>query len=193
MRVVVNVPFTDPGSGEERILKTHLFDFFDLSANEGAMAATVRFGLPKKLQPVLARSGHWGRIRAEVVCAMTSKYSIALYELVQLRRRKKKVIEVFPLARFRELLGVPPGSYERGPDLRRSVIEPALIEVNGLTDMSVEVELRRPKGPRSPITSVAMAWWEKEGEEYRAAVAERGRAKVGRRSRLRGLTESVTE
>lgn len=193
MRVIVNVPFRDPKTGEDRILKTHLFDFFDLSANEGAPMATVRFGLPKKLQPVLARSGHWGRIRAEVVCSMTSKYAIALYELIQLRTKMERAVEVFPIDRFRDLLGVPPGTYQRGNDFVRKVLEPSELEVNGLTDMGVKLELRRAKGPRSPIVAVAMAWWPKEGDDYRAAVKERERSKVGRMARLRGTVEGLAE
>lgn len=85
LSVVVTVPYVDPQSGEGRFLKTHLFDFFDVSANETTISATVRFGLPKELQPILATSGKWGRIRAEIVCAMTSKYAISLYELLQAR------------------------------------------------------------------------------------------------------------
>jgi hypothetical protein len=54
MRVVVTVPL--PARSGLRILKTHLFDFFDLSADEASERASVRFGLPKKLQPVLAES-----------------------------------------------------------------------------------------------------------------------------------------
>jgi hypothetical protein len=78
MRVVVTVPLTPrlpspsssepncPMCGRPRILKTHLFDFFDLSADETAKQATVRFGVPKKLQPVLVESTRWARIKAEV-------------------------------------------------------------------------------------------------------------------------------
>lgn len=191
MRVIVNVPYREPKTGEERILKTHLFDFFDLSANESTAGATVRFGLPRQLQPILARSGRWGRIRAEVVCAMTSKYAVALYELIQLRAEMDRAVEVFPIDRFRELLGVPPGTYQRGPDFKRFVIEPAALEINGLTDMGVTLEVRRAKGPRSPITGVAVAWWTKQGDEYRAALKERQRSKVGRMARLRGTVEQV--
>lgn len=189
MRVIVNVPYRDPKTGEDRILKTHLFDFFDLSANEASPSATVRYGLPRQLQPILARSGHWGRIRAEVVCSMTSKYAIALYELIQLRSEMDRTVEVFPIDRFRELMGVPPKTYERGNDFKRFVIDPAALEVNGLTDMGAALELRRSKGPRSPIVAVAVSWWRKEGEDYRAAVQERQRSKVGRMARLRGTVE----
>jgi hypothetical protein len=64
MRVVVTVPLPDRKTGEPRILKTHLFDFFDLSADENTDRATVRFGLPEQLQPILAGSNRWGRIKA---------------------------------------------------------------------------------------------------------------------------------
>lgn len=192
MRVIVNVPFKDPRTGEPKILKTHLFDFFELSANMASPTATVRYGLPRQLQPILTCSGRWGRIRAEVVCAMTSKYAISLYELIQLRAEMDRAVEVFPVDRFRELMGVPPGAYERGNDFVRKVITPAALEVNGLTDMGVTLELRRAKGPRSPIAAVAVTWWRKEGPEYRAAVQERQRSKVGRMARLRGEVEEVS-
>lgn len=185
MRVVVNVPYRDSCNGEERILKTHLFDFFDLSADEARAGAEVRFGLPKKLRPVLARSSRWGRIKAEIVCSMTSKYAIALYELVQLRAHMDRCVETFPIDRFRDLLGVPPKTYERGNDLVRFVIQPAALEVNGLSDIGVWVEVRR-RSPRAPIEAVAVAWSPKEGEAYRAAVAERERSKLGRMARLKG-------
>ena len=191
LSVVVTVPYLQPGIGEPRYLKTHLFDFFDASENEGTAAATLRFGLPKELQPVLAQSGKWGRIRAEIVMSMTSKYAIAVYELVQARREMDRMVETFPLDRFRELVGVPPGKLVRGCDFKKYVIEPAQLEVNGLSDMGVTIEVVRksPKSPQSPIVAVSMAWWKKEGDEYRAAIQERARPKVGRMARLKGTLQ----
>lgn len=190
MRVVVQVPLPDARTGEPRIVLTPLFEFFDLSADETKADATVRYGVPKKLSPVLVRSNRWGRIKAEVVCAMTSKYAMALYELVQLRAGLDRCIEQFSLERFRDLLGVPPGKLTRGPDFERRVIEPAVLEVNGLSDMGVKVELTRSHS-RSPITGVTLAWWRKDGDEFRAAYAERSRSKLGRMARLRGQVEAV--
>ncbi len=155
-----------------------------MPADEGTAGAVVRFGVPKKLRPVLERSNRWGRIKAEVVCAMTSKYAMALYELVQLRSGLDRCVEHFSLERFRDLLGVPPGKLTRGPDFERRVIEPALLEVNGLSDMGVKIELTRVH-PRAPVTGVTLAWWRKEGDEFRAAYAERRRSKLGRMARLR--------
>jgi Initiator Replication protein len=193
MRVVVTVPVPLPDCdlcGQPRILKTHLFDFFDLTADEASERATVRFGLPKKLQPILAESTRWGRIKAEVVCAMTSKYAIALYEMVQLRANMDRCIETFPLARFRDLLGVPPGAYDRGNNFARFVIQPALLEVNGLSDMGVDLTLVR-RSRFAPIEAVTVAWWKKEGDEFRAALRERNQSKIGRMARLRGTAETA--
>jgi hypothetical protein len=190
MRVVVRVPLPDAKTGEPRILLTNLFEFFDLSADEDWPGATVRFGVPKKLRPVLVRSNRWGRIKAEVVCAMTSKYAMALYELVQLRAGLDRCVEHFSLERFRDLLGVPPGKLTRGPDFERRVIEPAVLEVNGLSDIGVKVALTRAHS-RAPINGVTLAWWRKEGDEFRAAYAERSRSKLGRMARLRGQVETA--
>jgi plasmid replication initiation protein len=189
LKVVVNVPHMTT-DGEPRVLKTHLIDFVDLSADESNPRATVRFGVPKKLQPILAESNRWGRIKAEVVCAMTSKYAMALYEMVQLRANLDRCIETFPITRFRDLLGVPPGAYERGNDFMRFVVDPAILEVNGLSDVGVQIDVKR-RHTRAPIDSVTTAWWKKQGDEFRSAMRERDQSKLGRMARLRGKVETA--
>jgi hypothetical protein len=190
MRVIVNVPYISPKGGEQRVMRTHLLDFTDTSADESAGRGTLTFGIPKKLRPILARSERWGRIKATVICSMSSKYAIALYELVQARAEMEQCLEVVPIDKLRALLGVPPSAYEDGSNFRLKVVEPALLEVNGLSDMGVEIELRR-KHPRAAIHEAAVAWWKKEGDEFRAALAERNRPKVGRKARLRGEVQKV--
>jgi hypothetical protein len=190
MQVVVSVPFKHPKTGEALILKTGMFGFVEISEDEASPVAKVRFGLPAKLRPVLSRSNRWGRIKAEVVCAFTSKYASALYELIQLRANMTRGVETFPLDRFRALLGVPPGKLEAGRSLTQKVIQPALLEVNGVSDMGVSVELMR-RSARAPIDAVTIAWWRKEGEEFRAASQERDRSKLGRLARLRGTVDQV--
>jgi len=190
LRVVVTVPVPEPQTGEPAYLATHLFDFFTLPVAETDPQAIVRFGLPKKLQPILARSNRWGRIKAAVVCAMTSKYAIALYEVVQLRANMDRCIETFPLARFRDLLGVPPGAYEQGSDFAKRVTAPAVLEVNGLSDIGVDLALVR-RSKFAPIEAVTVTWWRKEGDEFCAAMRERNQSKLGRMARLRGKIETV--
>jgi hypothetical protein len=187
LRVVVTVPVPEPQTGEPAYLATHLFDFFTLPIADTDQA-TVRFGLPQKLQPILAGSNRWGRIKAEVVCALTSKYAIALYEMVQLRANMDRCIETFAIERFRDLLGVPPGAYKLGADFIRRVTDPAVLEVNGLSDVGVDLALVR-RGRFAPIEAVTVTWWKKQGDEFRAAMRERNQSKIGRMARLRGDVE----
>ncbi len=188
--VQVKVAYRETKTGRARVLLTHLFESFDLPADE-SMGGPVRYRVPLSLVPVLSESSRWGRIKAEIVCAMTSKYAIALYELVQLRGNMERCTEQFSVGRFRDLLGVPPDAYERGNDLIKRVIEPACLEVNGLSEFGVKVEVERAYS-RAPITSVQLGWWKKDGEEYRQTYKERQRSKLGRMARLRGKVEAVT-
>jgi hypothetical protein len=121
---------------------------------------------------------------------MTSKYAIALYELVQLRAKMDRCVETLSITHFRELLGVSPGAYDRGNNFARFVIQPAMLEVNGLSDMSVELALER-RSKFAPIEAVTVTWWRKEGDEFRAVMRERDRSKVGRMARLRGVSEAT--
>lgn len=190
LSVQVKVAYREGNTGHDRVLLTHLFESFDIPADERT-GGPVRFRVPISLIPVLAQSSRWGRIKAEIVCAMSSKYAISLYELVQLRGNMNRCIEVFALDRFRDLLGVPPGAYERGNDFIKRVIDPAILEVNGLSEFGVQVEVDRAYS-RAPITRVRLAWWRKTDDEYRAIYQERQRSKLGRMARLKGTAGTVT-
>ena len=188
MKVTLAVTY-DGERGPETLL-TGVFDYF-IIPQKGSPGATLKFSISAPLRAILARSGRWGRIKAEVVHAMSSKYAIALYELVRLRAGLRGTMtETFPINRFRALLGVPPGTYESGKDFKLRVIEPAVLEVNGLSEMGCKIELVRAHS-RAPISKVVLAWWTKEGEEHRSAVQELNRSKLGRKARLRGEVETV--
>lgn len=187
-RVEVKIAYTS-ASGEARVLESNLLNFTDTS-QENSPIASVQFGIPKRLRMILARSNRWGRIRCEIAYAMTSKYAIALYEMICLRANLDRSVETIDMAKFRELLGVPPGAYDRTDNFMRFVIKPAELEVNGLSDMGVRIEMVR-KHPRAAAHAVMICWWRKSGEQFLAATQERGRTKVGRMARLRGQTENV--
>jgi hypothetical protein len=121
---------------------------------------------------------------------MTTKYAIALYEMICLRANLDRCIETIDVEKFRELLGVPPGAYDRPDNFMRNVITPAVLEVNGLSDMRVRIEMMR-KHARAAAHGVMLCWWRKRPEEMAAATLERGRSKVGRMARLRQQTEMV--
>ena len=79
-------------------------------------------------------------------------------------------------------------AHERGQDFQRKVIDPAVLEVSGLSDLGVSIQVQR-RHARAPIQGVTIAWWRKEGDEFRAAMEERNRCKSGRMARLRGEVE----
>jgi hypothetical protein len=108
--------------------------------------------------------------------------------MIQLRANMDRCVETFPLARFRDLLGVPPGAYERGANFAARVTDPAALEVNGLSDMGVKLTLAR-RSKFAPIDGVTLSWWKKAGDEFRAAMRERHMSKVGRMARLKGAVE----
>jgi hypothetical protein len=139
---------------------------------------------------MLKTSGRWGRIKAEIVFSMTSKYAIALYELIQLRANMDRCVETFPIDRLRELMGVPPDTYARADNFQRKVIDRAVLKVNGLSDMSVQIEMER-RHSRAPVHAVTVSWWRKSGDEFRLAMEERNRSKLGRMARLKGVVETV--
>lgn len=186
-RTEVKVNYISARTGKRRTLETHLLEFTDTDDDESE-GATLQFGFPRHLRLILARSNRWGRIRCEVAYAMTSKYAIALYEKVCLWANLDRSVRTLSVEDFRDMLGVPPGAYVRGGDFERKVIEPAVLEVNGLSDMGVSIHMER-RHSRAPIHSITIAWWKKEGDEFRAAMDERNRSKSGRMARLRGKVE----
>lgn len=188
-RTEVRVSYVSARTGLPRTMETHLLEFTDTD-DVDSPNATVQFGIPKRLRAVLARSNRWGRIRCEVAYAMTSKYAIALYEMVCLRANLIRCTEVIEIERFRDLLGVPPGAYGRPDNFMRNVIAPALLEVNGLSDVGVQIEMVR-RHPRAPAHAVTIVWWRKTGDDFRAALEERNRSKIGRMARLRGDVEKA--
>jgi hypothetical protein len=187
-RVEVKIAYTS-AEGEARVLESNLLHFTDTSEDDSPNA-TIQFGIPKRLRMILARSNRWGRIRCEVGYAMTSKYAIALYEMICLRANLDNCVETIDMKKFRELVGVPPGAYDRTDNFMRFVIKPAELEVNGLSDMGVRIEMAR-KHPRALAHAVTIAWWPKSDADFKAAMLERNRSKVGRMARLRGLVETV--
>jgi hypothetical protein len=188
-RTEVRVTYISARTGLSRTMETHLLEFTDTDDVDSSIA-TVQFGIPKRLRAVLARSNRWGRIRCEISYAMTSKYAIALYEMVCLRANLDRCVETIDIGKFRELLGVPPGAYDRADNFMRNVTAPAVLEVNGLSDIGVEIEMVR-KHPRASAHAVAITWWRKKGDEFRAAMQERNRPKFGRMARLKGQVEPL--
>jgi hypothetical protein len=192
MKTIVQVPVTGR-NGKPATKLTQLLSDTTVSDDDDDPTGEVVFSFSKGLRSIIKNSTHWGRVRGQVMFAFTSKYSLALYELAAMRVNLQKDTEIFGLAEFRALLGVPDEKLRSNSDLLKFCIRPALLEVNGLAEFGVEVEPIRQGGTmRGAITGFRVSWWRKSLPELHQAHAELSRSKVGRLARLAGTAEETT-
>jgi hypothetical protein len=109
--------------------------------------------------------------------------------MICLRANLDRSVERLDIQKFRKLIGVPADAYERGDNFMRFVLQPALLEVNGLSDVEVQINLER-RHSRAPIEAVTMTWWKKSGDQYRAVIEERKLGKADRMARLKAKAQN---
>ena len=191
MTTIVEVPVKDR-RGNPATLRATLLAETTTTDDEDNPVGEVVYSFSKTMRRIIEHSNHWGRIKAIIMFSFTSKYSLALYELLCLRANLRKSSEQFSLEDFRALLGVPAGKLARPPDFLRRVVKPAIEEINGLSDFTVEIYPIRRGGPsRGKLTGFEMHWDKKSSQEWRSSLDELMRSKVGRRARLQGNTDKV--
>lgn len=131
---------------------------------------------------IIRDSRIFARLQKDVMLALSSKYALALYEMVQKRGNlSEHWFEDFTVAEFRDMLTVPKGKLQRFSDLNKYAIKPAIEEVGGLSDYGVTLT---PMKQGRRVTRLRLAWHRKSPEELKAAFAELQRCKVGRRIRV---------
>ena len=149
----------------------------------------LHYRFPTELREILKDSTIFARIRKDVMFALSSKYALALYEMLQKRGNLgHQWAEEFELERFRQLLGVEEGKLLEFKHLNDRAIKPAVMEVNGLADFGCKIE---PITEGRKVVRVRLCWWRKSPEELKAAYTELNRPKVGRRVRLSGTAERL--
>ena len=142
-----------------------------------------------EMREIIRNSSIFARLRRDVIFALKSKYALALYEIIQKRGNLDwKHTEEFSIERFRQLLGVEPDRLKEFKHLNLRAIQPAVVEVNGLSDFSCNVQ---PVLSGRKVVGVRLSWWHKNKDELKAAYSELQRAKVGRSARIRGTAEQV--
>lgn len=95
--------------------------------------------LDDNMKPFLLEIKEFTQYNLVNTLGMDSKYSIRLYELLKSYQNKNEAI-IFQLDRFQNLVG---SNYEKWYDVRRKVIEPAMREINGHTDITVRYEVEK--------------------------------------------------
>ncbi|MBV0892879.1 replication initiation protein [Paracoccus sp. Z118] len=149
----------------------------------------LEYEIPARLRKIIRNSQIFARLKREVMFALSSKYALTLYEMVQKRGNLRwKASERFTLDSFRGIIGVPRGKLSSWSNLRLRAIDPAVAEVNALSDFMVEV---LPVKTGRAVTHVELRWWRKDGDATGAADRALQFSKVGRRTKAEGRTEQV--
>jgi hypothetical protein len=139
------------------------------------------YEIPARLRRIISNSTVFARLQREVMFALSSKYALTLYEMVQKRGNLRwRSSEKFSLEQIRGVLGVPKGKLTSWSNLRLRAIEPAVREVSALSDYLVEIH---PIKTGRSVTHVELRWWRKDGEGQGSAERALRFASTGRRAR----------
>lgn len=191
MTTLVEVPAKD-GQGNKSTQRMTLLSDTTTTDDESNPTGEVTYSFSPAMRKVLAKSDYWGRIKGYVMFSFTSKYSLALYELLCLRINLQRSFEDFSIDDMRQRLGVADGKLDRAPDFLRRVIRPALEEINALSDFVVSVDLVRDGGmSRGKLTGFRVQWERKTPEAWASTLGELNQPKIGRRARIRGEVDQI--
>lgn len=134
------------------------------------------------------KSYHWAIMDRQTVFALSSKYSILLFQhvasLVNLDHITSKT---FTVAELRAVLGVPDGKLKRWNDVNNFALTPAISEINHTSRLTLTAI---PNKIGRTVASVTIAWEEKPQKAKKEARRELDNSKVGRKARRDGTAES---
>ena len=99
-------------------------------------------------------------------------------------------MESLTMLELREMLGVEDGKLTTYKNLNLRAIQPALIEVNAMSDFQVSIV---PKKQGRAVVEFLMGWNMKDTACRIEAQKERDRPSVGRKARQKSNTEAVVE
>lgn len=163
-----------------------------LGSNDIEERGPIEYSFPPELVDIIEKTQIFARIHTEVMFALSSKYSLALYEWIQKRVNMKYVFyETLPIEEVRGMLGVEKDKLKTFGNLNKYAIKPALEEVSFLTEYDVTVE---PIKTGRAVTHVKFSWNKKSdiGSQI-AAIEEIGRSKVGRKARMENRAVAIED
>ncbi len=149
----------------------------------------LEYEIPTRLRRIIKDSTVFARLQREVMFALSSKYALTLYEMVQKRGNLRwRSSEKFSLEDLRGVLGVPKGKLTSWSNLKLRAVGPAVEEVSALSDYIVEVA---PIKTGRRVTHVELRWWRKDAGSEAEAERELQFASVGRRERVQEKVEEL--
>lgn len=147
----------------------------------------VKWWFGRTFRQMAAESNHWAILDRQTIFALSSKYSILLFQhissLVNLDHITSKV---FSLPELRAILGVEDGKLDRFADLNRWAIIASIEEINQLSRLQLTAT---PRKIGRTVTSVEIAWAVKDDPQ--PVKRELARPKLGRKARREGTVEAT--
>jgi hypothetical protein len=135
------------------------------------------------------KSCHWAILDRQTVFALSSKYSILLFQYVaSLMNLDHVASKTFTVTELRAVMGVPENTLSQFGHFNSRAIQPAIAEINQTSRMVLTATAHKIG---RTVASVTIAWEEKPQEGKQEAKRELDRPKVGRAARREGKTEML--
>jgi|GEM_PF-4931369 len=106
-------------------------------------AGNIEYGIPKPIREILLKNNPFEWINIEITSLFRSKYAISLYE------NSKRFIGIkktgyWDAEKFKKLIGVPSDTirYSKFSVVKKDIIEPAVQEINELSDIKITPEYK---------------------------------------------------
>jgi hypothetical protein len=136
MKVVIAFDVVEDGIKREVL--TQLLGPCKLDHNPQGLAY---YTFPEPIRAAVESSTVFARLRRDLLCQFRSKYALSLYEMLQKRINLSfKTSEDFTIEDLRQKLGVEKSLYPAYQSLNLRVLKPAILEVNGISDVECSIE-----------------------------------------------------
>lgn len=134
--------------GEDRLQGIASLLSYAATHKEAQLDGYLRFEFPAGLIPVLKEPRRFARLRIHFMLALSGKYAVTLYEILEsVANMKTPALEV-ELPKLRQWLKVPEGKLDRYVDFKRFVLEPGIRQINANPEgagFSVRMEAIKPR------------------------------------------------
>jgi hypothetical protein len=174
--------------GKRYLRSIHLLGTVDRPEDE-AEDGNIYYRFPAELREIIQQSDIFARLQTEVMFCFTSKYALALWEMVQKRGNlKHKNTDEFTPDELRKMFGVPRGKMGDFSSFRRFALIPAVAEVNAFSPFMVQINAVR-HGRK--VVKLRLVWFAKDEQGLKSAYCEIQRHKAGRSARLAGTVDVI--
>ena len=174
-RLMATIIKTVVEEGGEKYRRT--FTFLSRIDNAIRDDGWIKYKFSEDAEHMMLNSNVFARIQREVMFALSSRYSLSLYEILAKRVNLKHAQnEIFELDVFRRMLGVPTDKYKLMSHLRTRILDTAFGEVQQLTNIGCAYQLVRNRG--KGYTHIKVIWFPKDASAAYDAEKNRNKPKV---------------